>query len=74
MEIEHGSVKTSGHKPPWSREENVAEAMKMNIEFTHELVQAHPKAMTSVKRKNSNYHPGNKTKKLLCQYAKASSF
>lgn len=65
MEIKHGSLRTSGHKPPWSKKENVAEAMKMNIEFTHELAQAHPKAVTSVKRKNSGYCPGKETKNLF---------
>ncbi|KAJ7400923.1 tRNA (adenine(58)-N(1))-methyltransferase catalytic subunit TRMT61A [Pitangus sulphuratus] len=38
VEIKHGSVRTSGHKPPWDKMENVAEAAKTNIEFTHELV------------------------------------
>lgn len=38
VEIKHGSVRTRGHKPPWDKKEKVAEAAKMNIEFTHELV------------------------------------
>lgn len=72
MEIKHGSVRTRGHKPLWDKKEKVAEAAKMNIEFTHELVWAHPKAMTSVKRKKPDYCPGNETKNLLCQYVKVS--
>lgn len=74
VELKHGSVRTGGHKPLQGKKENVAEAMKMNTEFTHDLAQAHPNIMTSVWRKNSDYHPGNEPKKLLCQHAKASSF
>lgn len=60
--LQHGLVGSSRHKLPWAKRENLAEAVKTNIEFTRKSVQAHLKAMTSVKRKNYDYCTGNEPK------------